>query len=75
MPALIHSAPLPDRVWYLKSQDCKATLTGHMGSVNSLAVSPDNQMVVSASDDNIIRCGCGKLGSLLHVVSCVSCSP
>ncbi len=43
------------RVWDLSSGQCRATLPGHTGSVNGVALSGDGRTAVSGSDDNTVR--------------------
>ncbi len=43
------------KIWQLSTGVELRTLTGHSGSVSSLAISPDGQTVVSGSDDKTIK--------------------
>ena len=35
--------------------ECKSTLNGHTGDVNSVTISPDGKTIISGSDDGTIR--------------------
>eukprot|EP00434_Breviolum_minutum_P034158 symbB.v1.2.030222.t2/scaffold3380.1/size79486/8 len=43
------------KVWGTSQGECQATLTGHQGPVTSLALSADNQYLVSGSEDCTAR--------------------
>jgi WD40 repeat protein len=43
------------KLWNLKTGDLLCTLTGHEGSVRSVAISPDGQTLASGSHDNSIK--------------------
>ncbi|HEY9600029.1 MAG TPA: hypothetical protein V6C85_00340 [Allocoleopsis sp.] len=43
------------KLWDVKSGSLRSTLTGHLGSVWSVAISSDGQTLVSGSDDKTIR--------------------
>lgn len=48
--------PNTHRVWDLEKMACTAcSMLDHMGSVNSVAISPDGHTILSASDDKTIR--------------------
>lgn len=46
------------RVWDLKSQACRAILSGHKKTIRSLAIGPDGRTLISGSQDNTIRWAC-----------------
>ncbi|VXD14996.1 hypothetical protein [Planktothrix paucivesiculata] len=43
------------KIWQLSTGEELRTLTGHSESVNSVAISPDGQILVSGSDDKTIK--------------------
>ena len=43
------------RVWDLASGECKSTMKGHTGDVNTVAISPDGNTIVSGSSDKSVR--------------------
>jgi len=43
------------KIWCLNTAKLKHTLTGHLDAVNSVAISPDGQILVSGSADKTIK--------------------
>ena len=48
---------------------CIRTLTGHVASVRSVAISPDSQTIASGSDDNTIKVWHLTSGNLIHTLT------
>lgn len=46
---------MQNRVWDLRTLECKETFEGHTGSVNSVSIHHDGRTIVSGSSDNQIR--------------------
>lgn len=66
MPSDSHSP----RVWDLASGELQSKLEGHTGNVNSVAISPDNNSIVSGSDDMTVRCAAGAACNASTVMYC-----
>ncbi|NTV51179.1 MAG: TIR domain-containing protein [Geobacteraceae bacterium] len=43
------------RLWNVETGECLMTMKGHLGKVNSLAITPDGCFAVSGSDDKTIK--------------------
>ena len=40
------------KLWDIRDKNCTATLKGHKGHINSLAVSPDGNLLLSGAEDS-----------------------
>ena len=57
------------KLWDLKTGDCLTTLNGHSNAVTSLALSPDNQFLVSGSYDETAKLWDVETGECLKTFS------
>ena len=53
------------RKWSTITGECESVMEGHVGNVNSIAVSPNGGLLVSASDDLTMKIWDSKAGKLL----------
>jgi class 3 adenylate cyclase/GTPase SAR1 family protein len=56
------------RVWEVDSGKCLATLEGHSGPVNGVAVTPDGRRAFSGSDDDTVRVWNVRSGKCLTIL-------
>ena len=57
------------KLWDLATGELIQTLSGHQGKVSALAVSPDNQLLMSGSEDQTIKIWQLRDGKLLRTLS------